>query len=331
MSGRTPGRPFLYFYAAALGLAAVIAPLRAALMPAVPPGVSPYQNLWDWMAEHDFYINLKNLLLYAIDGHPWAFLIFAFASAPTVAALIVCWGLRRGPGVAALVARLRPWLAPATRNRALRAYLVLVAAYVSGIAVYVVVGQRTGTPAELQQTWDALGSAAGTAAVILFLGVFLDEGGTLEELGWRGFALPLLQERHSPLVAAVLLGLLWWAWHFPREIPQLPANYDSLVYWGGQAQFLILVVLMSVVIAYFVNRTGGSVLPAIIIHGGSNVWGKALGMPVHAGFDLRIAILGIAALLIMIVAGQRLGLDPGERVSGPLDQRDGHGGRPTSD
>jgi hypothetical protein len=30
------------------------------------------------------------------------------------------------------------------------------------------------------------------------------------------------------------------------------------------------------VIKHSVNRTGGSVLPAIIMHDGSNVWGKAL-------------------------------------------------------
>jgi membrane protease YdiL (CAAX protease family) len=40
-------------------------------------------------------------------------------------------------------------------------------------------------------------------------------GGGLEEPGWRGFALPRLQERHTPLRATLVLGALWGAWHIP--------------------------------------------------------------------------------------------------------------------
>ena len=50
------------------------------------------------------------------------------------------------------------------------------------------------------------------------IGGVIDEGGTSEELGWRGFALPtLLGEMANPLVVAVFLGVLWWFWHFPLD------------------------------------------------------------------------------------------------------------------
>ena len=39
--------------------------------------------------------------------------------------------------------------------------------------------------------------------------------GFFEEIGWTGFAFPKLSQTFSPLVAAILLGLIWGCWHIP--------------------------------------------------------------------------------------------------------------------
>jgi membrane protease YdiL (CAAX protease family) len=39
--------------------------------------------------------------------------------------------------------------------------------------------------------------------------------GFFEEIGWMGYAFPKMNRNHSALASAVMLGLLWGAWHLP--------------------------------------------------------------------------------------------------------------------
>ncbi|NLN86173.1 MAG: CPBP family intramembrane metalloprotease [Syntrophomonadaceae bacterium] len=41
-------------------------------------------------------------------------------------------------------------------------------------------------------------------------------GPVLEEFGWRGYALPKLQAKYSPLKSSLILGFMWAVWHCPQ-------------------------------------------------------------------------------------------------------------------
>jgi membrane protease YdiL (CAAX protease family) len=55
--------------------------------------------------------------------------------------------------------------------------------------------------------------------LILCFCMNLNYGGSMgEELGWRGFCLPLLLKIYHPVKASVILGLIQAAWHLPIDI-----------------------------------------------------------------------------------------------------------------
>jgi membrane protease YdiL (CAAX protease family) len=72
--------------------------------------------------------------------------------------------------------------------------------------------------------------------------------GGQEEPGWRGFALPRLQQRHTPLVATLLLGLGWGIWHVPLYgpagfvVPLVLAFYYTWLY--NKTKSVLLCILL---------------------------------------------------------------------------------------
>jgi uncharacterized protein len=50
---------------------------------------------------------------------------------------------------------------------------------------------------------------------VLYVAIFTGMG---EEPGWRGFALPRLQERHGPLLGTAVLSVVWGMWHLPNVL-----------------------------------------------------------------------------------------------------------------
>jgi membrane protease YdiL (CAAX protease family) len=53
--------------------------------------------------------------------------------------------------------------------------------------------------------------------IVEFGYAFFVGGGVSEEPGWRGFLLPRLQDRFSPLVASLLVWFPWALWHAPLD------------------------------------------------------------------------------------------------------------------
>lgn len=112
--------------------------------------------------------------------------------------------------------------------------------------------------------------------------------GPVEELGWRGFALPILQRRFVPFWAGLILGVTWAVWHLPAFLlsgtPQ--AAWDFMPFFAGS-------VACSVILTAFFNQARGSILLATLFHFQMNnpLW------PDAQPYDMYIFVM--AALVIV--------------------------------
>ena len=124
---------------------------------------------------------------------------------------------------------------------------------------------------------------------ITFLYQFFYGNALGEEVGWRGFALPRLQARYSPVVASLVIALAWFPWHLPLKW----ANPDVIPYLYYALSFIP----SSILLTWIYNRTHGSILAVGIAHVMGNVSGKIL-FPIT---DSRLMI-GFVVAIILIVA-----------------------------
>lgn len=101
-------------------------------------------------------------------------------------------------------------------------------------------------------------------------------GGPLgEEFGWRGFALPYLQNKISPIGASLLIGLLWGLWHIPLFFQQ--GSVHAMLGLSLLPIFIIGEIALSVIMTWVYNNTGSSLLIAgIILHNADNFWTSTL-------------------------------------------------------
>lgn len=85
--------------------------------------------------------------------------------------------------------------------------------------------------------------------------------GPIEEFGWRGLALPLLQRKFTPFWAGLILGIIWGSWHFPAFLLSgTPHSSWSFI------PFFVGSVAISVIVTQLFNASRGSILLPALMH-----------------------------------------------------------------
>ncbi len=121
------------------------------------------------------------------------------------------------------------------------------------------------TPLLRSLAGHAVDSRAMLGLIAPGLGIGL-AAGLMEEVGWRGFLLPHLLKRHTPLVSSLLIGLIWGGlWH----------GYADYFGIAGEGPAVWLVILLlgpgvltawSLILTWVYGRTRGSLLLSILMH-----------------------------------------------------------------
>lgn|ERR1039457_2204545 len=128
-------------------------------------------------------------------------------------------------------------------------------------------------------------------ALVLFVAFFI--GALGEELGWSGYAIDPMQDRLGAIRAAVLLGVVWAAFHIV-PLMQAHRSFDWIGWW------CLGTIAMRVIMVWLYNNTGRSVFAMALFHASSNLSWQLF--PIHGSyFDPRVGGL-ITALVAAIVA-----------------------------
>lgn len=230
---------------------------------------------------------------------------------PTVAALVVTGVTEGRAGVARLLKRFVQW-----RVRP-RWYVVALAI---NLVIWLLAYAALMGPGLLVAAASHWSLLLSTFLPLVAFGMIFPS--IAEEPGWRGFALPRLQQRHGPVVASLILGSLHGLWHLPALMTK---NFGPLPL-TNYVPFMLTAAFATVIYTWVYNRTGGSILLAILLHAASNAsvgWLTALlsetGLEVPAtglaGYIastgwINVIAYGLVALLLIVGTRGRLGRQP---------------------
>ena len=107
---------------------------------------------------------------------------------------------------------------------------------------------------------------AATMLVALASGVAMALHGLGEELGWRAYLTPKLEELMPTSAAVVVTGIIWALWHGPLLAYgyDFGRDYDFFPY-GGFIAMIVMCIFISAFYTWLTKRTN-SVYPAAISH-----------------------------------------------------------------
>lgn len=202
--------------------------------------------------------------------------IVLIAYAPTFAALCIAGALGGRDAVRALLRQVGRW-----RVGLLWYALALAGPIVLVAMAHALKGAMGGAP---PSQW--LPTAAGSGVM---LGPLI-AGSLGEELGWRGFAQPLLQQRYRAVHASIIIGVLWATWH---EWGALAPGGLAHVAAVDMTQTFVRLISTAIIYGWLYNTTRGSLPVVMVAHATHNIAVDLMPVPLGGPDDVSLIVAGL--------------------------------------
>lgn len=214
----------------------------------------------------------------------------AFASwTPNLAAILIVWKSKGRKGVIALLTGWKKWR-------------VSILWYLVGILPMVIALFTAGISSLLDGMPLLVNTNFCWSAILSMVIFHTLQGATGEELGWRSYALPGLEERFGSLVSALLLGVLIAGWHSILHLLS-PTGIPECQFWW-------VVICYSIIVAWIYSQTSRSLLIVSLFHFSFNfslelVTTRLALISLSDLFSRYVWIYSILALVMIILGGRK--------------------------
>lgn len=108
-------------------------------------------------------------------------------------------------------------------------------------------------------------------------------GGGQEEIGWRGYILPFLEERFGRWSGSTVLALVWACWHIPLWF--IPGTSQTYMNFAG---FIMLTLGYSFFFSWVMKASGNRPLAGMMVHGTANAF-----IPVFPVFIMTLGVVQV--------------------------------------
>ncbi|MDR2729563.1 MAG: CPBP family intramembrane metalloprotease [Treponema sp.] len=140
-----------------------------------------------------------------------------------------------------------------------------------------------------------IGNNLFSIVTIGILGIII--GAVTEEIGWRSFFQPALEQKHSVFISSVIVGLIWGIWHIGHFM-------NGPIFMSG---FLIFTISVSITIAFLYKNTQYNIIILSLFHASIN-----MGFTIYFtnGFEnirffFIISIVWLITAIIILICGRK--------------------------
>jgi membrane protease YdiL (CAAX protease family) len=141
-----------------------------------------------------------------------------------------------------------------------------------------------------------IGSNLFSIITIGILGIII--GSVTEEIGWRSFFQPTLEQKHSVFISSVIVGLTWGIWHIGHFM-------NGLIF---MLIFLVFTISVSIIIVFLYKNTQYNIIISSLFHASINI---SFTIFFTNGFDnvkffLIISFIWLIIATIITICGRNI-------------------------